>query len=88
MMHDKITVELQEIVLAQLLDHAMIGMKETGEYTPALAVAYKELAEKLPNSAWNAETIKKFATDLDDTVDGADDDYSFTLEEYDEYDDY
>ena len=87
-MNDKIQIELPEIVLAQLLDHAMIGMKEMEEYTPALASAYKELAAKLPNSAWNAETIKKFAIDLDDSIDGADEDYSFILDDYDEFDDY
>lgn len=88
MMNDKITIELQEIMLAQLLDHAMNGIKETGEYTPMLAWTFKELANKLPDSAWNAETIKEFAAGLDDTIDDGDEDYSFTLEEYDEYDDY
>lgn len=88
MMNDKITVELEEIALAQLLDHAMMGIQETGEYTPALAFAYKELAEKLPDSVWNAEAIKEFASSLDDSIDGPDEDYSFILEEYDEFDDY
>ena len=90
MMNDKIQIELQEIMLAQLLDHAMVGMKETGEYTPMLAWAFKELADKLPDSAFNAETIKEFATSLNDSIDDEndEDDYSFTLEEYDDYDDY
>ena len=88
MMNDKIQIELQEIMLAQLLDHAMTGIKETGEYTPMLAWTFKELANKLPMSAWNAEAIKEFAAGLDDTIDDGDEDYSFTLEEYDEYDDY
>lgn len=88
MMNDKITIELQEIMLAQLLDHAMHGIQETGEYTPMLAFYFKELASKLPNSAWNAEAIKEFAANLDDTVDGPDEDYSFILDDYDEYDDY
>ena len=88
MINDKINIELQEIVLAQLLDHAMIGMKETGEYTPAMATAFKQLAAKLPNSAWNAETIKEYAKTLDDSIPDDDDDYSFMLEEYDDYDDY
>lgn len=87
-MNDKITVELQEIVLAQLLDHAMVGIKETGEYTPMLAWTFKELAAKLPNSAWNAEQIKEFAKTLDDSLDDGDENYSFMLEEYDDYDDY
>lgn len=88
MMNDKIQVELQEIMLAQLLDHAMVGMQETGEYTPMLAWTFKELANKLPDSAYNAETIKEFASNLDDSIDDGDEDYSFTLEDYDEYDDY
>lgn len=75
MMNDKITIELQEIVLAQLLDHAMVGIQQTGEYTPMLAFYFKELANKLPNSAWNAEQIKEFAKTLDDTIDDDYDDY-------------
>ena len=88
MMNDKIQVELQEIMLAQLLDHAMVGMKETGEYTPMLAWTFKELADKLPNSAYNSEAIKEFAANLDDNLEDDDDDYSFSLEGYDEFDDY
>lgn len=89
MMNDKIQVELQEIMLAQLLDHAMVGMQTTGEYTPMLAWTFKQLAEKLPDSAYNAEQIKEFAKTLDDSIEeDDDDDYSFTLEEYDDYDDY
>ena len=87
MMNDKVNIELQEIMLAQLLDHTMVGIQTTGEYTPMLAWTFKELANKLPDSAWNAQAIKEFAANLDDTIDD-DEDYSFTLEEYDEYDDY
>lgn len=72
MMSDKIQIELQEIMLAQLLEHAMVGMQETGEYTPAMASTFKELAAKLPDSAWNAQAIKKFADSLDDSIDDAD----------------
>jgi hypothetical protein len=88
MMNDKVNIELQEIMLAQLLDHAMVGIKETGEYTPMLAWTFKQLAEKLPDSAWNAETIKEFAASLDDTIDDGDEDYSFTLDPLYDEDDY
>ena len=73
MMNDKITIELQEIMLAQLLEHAMVGIQETGEYTPMLAWTFKELAAKLPDTAWDAKIIKKFAANLDDTTDDEDD---------------
>lgn len=86
-MNDKIQVELQEIMLAQLLDHAMVGIQETGEYTPMLAWTFKELADKLPKTAWNAEAIKEFAANLDDT-EGEDEDYSFILDDTNDYDDY
>lgn len=79
MMNDKIQIELQEIMLAQLLDHAMHGIQETGEYTPMLAWTFKELANKLPNSAWNAEAIKEFAASLEQ-----EEDYPL-LEEDDDY---
>ena len=87
-MNDKITIELEEIMLAQLLEHAMNGIQETGEYTPMLAWTFKELAAKLPDTAWDAKAIKEFATNLDDTDDGEDEDYSFLLESYDDEDDY
>ena len=75
MMNDKITVEIEEVVLAQLLEHAMNGIQETGEYTPMLAWTFKELANKLPDTAWEAKAIKQFAADLDDTSD--DDEYDY-----------
>lgn len=74
MMNDKITIELQEIMLAQLLEHAMNGIQETGEYTPMLAWTFKQLAERLPDTAWEAKAIKQFAADLDDT---SDDEYDY-----------
>lgn len=75
MMNDKIQVELQEIMLAQLLDHAMNGIKETGEYTPMLAWTFKELANKLSDNAWDAQAIKEFAANLNDSCDDDEDDY-------------
>ena len=72
-MNDKITVELQEIMLAQLLEHAMVGIQETGEYTPMLAFTFKELANKLSDNAWDAQIIKEFAANLDDSCDDEDD---------------
>ena len=75
MMNDKITIELEEIMLAQLLKHAMVGIQETGEYTPMLAWTFKELANKLSNNAWDAQAIKEFANNLDDTTDDDEDDY-------------
>ena len=73
MMNDKITIEIEEVMLAQLLEHAMNGIQETGEYTPMLAWTFKELANKLPDSAWDAEAIKNFAASLNDSID--EDDY-------------
>ena len=73
MMNDKISIELQEIMLAQLLEHAMNGIQETGEYTPMLAWTFKELANKLSDNAWDAKAIKEFANNLDDTTDDEDD---------------
>lgn len=86
MMSDNIQIELQEIVLAQLLTHAMEGIMETGEYTPALAHAFKELADKLPVTAWNSELIKEYAKTLDDNIED-DEDYPLTWddEDWDEY---
>ena len=69
MINDKIVVEIEEVMLAQLLEHAMVGIQETGEYTPMLAWTFKELAAKLPDTAWDAKIIKEFAADLDDTSD-------------------
>lgn len=66
-MNDKITIEIEEVMLAQLLEHAMNDIQETGEYTPMLAWTFKELANKLPDTAWEAKAIKQFAADLDDT---------------------
>lgn len=74
MMNDKITIEIEEVMLAQLLEHAMQGIQETGEYTPMLAWTFKELANKLPDTAWEAKAIKQFAADLDDT---SDDEYDY-----------
>lgn len=73
MMNDKIVVEIEEVMLAQLLEHAMNGIQETGEYTPMLAWTFKQLAEKLPDTAWDAKEIKEFANNLDDTTDDEDD---------------
>ena len=73
-MNDKITIEIEEVMLAQLLEHAMQGIQETGEYTPMLAWTFKELANKLPDTAWEAKAIKQFAADLDDT---SDDEYDY-----------
>ena len=72
MMNDKITIEIEEVTLAQLLEHAMIGIQETGEYTPMLAWTFKELANKLPDSAWDAKAIKEFAANLDDSCEDED----------------
>lgn len=75
MMNGKITIEIEEVMLAQLLEHAMNGIQETGEYTPMLAWTYKELANKLPDTAWDAKIIKEFAANLDDSYDDDEDDY-------------
>ena len=75
MLNDKITIEIEEVMLAQLLSHAMVGIQETGEYTPMLAWTFKELANKLPDTAWDAKIIKEFAANLDDSCDDDEDDY-------------
>jgi hypothetical protein len=75
MINDKIQIELEEVMLAQLLEHAMNGIQETGEYTPMLAWTFKELANKLPDTAWDAKVIKEFAANLDDSCDDDEDDY-------------
>ena len=74
-MNDKIQIELEETMLAQLLEHAMNGIQETGEYTPMLAWTFKELANRLPDTAWDAKIIKEFASNLDDTTDDDEDNY-------------
>lgn len=81
-------IEISEEALAELLTHAMAGMQEVGEYTSTVVHTFKELANKLPNSAWNAKVIKEYAITLDDTVDGPDEDYSFILDDTNDYDDY
>lgn len=88
MMHDKIDITITEEALAQLLSYAMDGMREVGEYSPVLAHTFKELASKLPVTAWDAEYIHAFADSLNDTVDGPDEDYSFILNDANDYDDY
>jgi hypothetical protein len=75
MMNDKITIEIEEVMLAQLLEHAMIGIQETGEYTPMLAWTFKELANKLSDNAWDVQAIKEFAANLNDSCDDDEDDY-------------
>lgn len=85
MMNDKITIEIEEVMLAQLLEHAMNGIQETGEFTPTCIAAFKELVNKLPESAWNYKSLHEFADSL---IEEGDEDYSFTLEPWDDEDDY
>lgn len=80
-----ISTEIPEAALAELLEHAMTGMQEVGEFTPTCAQAFKELVSKLPKDAWNYKSLQEFAASLKDE---GEEDYSFTLEDYDEYDDY
>lgn len=85
MMHDKIMVEIEKEALFQLLDHAKTGIQEIGDYTPMLAFRYKELLKTLKEDPAYANThLNEFADDLDDSIDD-DDNYSFLLEEYDDY---
>lgn len=89
MMNDKITIEIEKEALFQLLDHAKTGIQEIGDYTPMLAFRYKELLEELKKDSAYANThLNEFADNLDDSIDDGDEDYSFILEDYDEYDDY
>lgn len=81
-------IEIKEDALAELLTHAMAGMQEVGEYSSTTVHTFKELANKLPDSAWNAQAIKEFAKTLDDSIDGPDEDYSFILDDTNDYDDY
>lgn len=88
-MHDKITIEIEKEALFQLLEHAKTGIQEVGDYTPMLAFRYKELLNVLKEDPVYANThLNEFAASLDDSIDDDDDDYSFLLEEYDDYDDY
>lgn len=70
-----LNIEIEEDTLAELLDYAMTGMEEIGEYTPALVKTFKELANKLSVHAYDSEVIKGFAASLQAEVDGADEDY-------------
>lgn len=87
-MNDKITIEVTEQGLAELLSYAMTGIEEVGDTSPVLVDTFKELANKLPVTAYDAEVTKEFAANLSTTVDGADEDYSFTLESLYDEDDY
>ena len=79
-----INIEITEEALAQLLDYTMTGMQELGEYTPTVTEAFKELVNKLPESAWNYETLREFADSLKNA---GDEDYSFLIgdDDDDEY---
>lgn len=82
---NKVNIEISVLGLAELLDYAKAGMQELGEITPAVTEAFKELVNKLPKTAWNYETLHEFADSLKDE---GDEDYSFILEPYNDYDDY
>lgn len=84
---NKVSIEISVLGLAELLDYAKTGMQELGEVTPAVIETFKELVNKLPKTAWNYETLHEFAASLD-TIDGPDEDYSFILDDTNDYDDY
>ena len=84
MMHDKIQIEVTEQGLAELLDYAMTGMQEIGEFTPVLIDTFRELVNKLPATAWNYEVLKGFTDNLYTL---ADEDYPLTGKDYED-DDY
>lgn len=74
-----LNIEIEEDTLAELLDYAMTGMEEIGEYTPTLVKAFKELADKLSVHAYDSEVIKGFAASLeaDDYPQIEDDEYDY-----------
>lgn len=74
-MHDKIQIEVTEQGLAELLSYAVIGIQEVGDTSPVLVDTFKELAAKLPVTAYDAEVTKEFAANLQAEIDGADEDY-------------
>lgn len=80
-----LNIEITEEALAQLLDCTMTGMQELGEYTPTVIETFKELVSKLPESAWNYKTLHEFADSLKDE---GEEDWSFILDDTNDYDDY
>jgi hypothetical protein len=77
-------IEIKPRILAELLENAEIGIKEIGEYSPELVHAFKELTQKLSEAEYASEHLIDFANSLSD----GDEDWSFTLEPYDDEDDY
>ena len=75
-------IKIEEDDLAELLTYAGYGMAEEGEYTPEFAQLFKQLVEQLPEGTWNKVALTERAASY------TDEDYSFTLEDYDDYDDY
>ena len=75
-------IEIEPKNLAELLTYAGYGMAEEGEYTPEFAQLFKQLVEKLPEGTWNKAALTERAASY------TDEDYSFILEPYDDYDDY
>lgn len=73
MMHDKIQIEVSEEGLAELLSYAIIGIQEIGDTSPILVKTFKELADKLPVTAYDAEVTKEFAASLEAEVEDEDD---------------
>lgn len=78
-------IEIEPRVLAELLENVEIGIKEIGEYSPELAHAFKELAQKLSEAGYANEHLIDFANSLSSN---GEEDWSFILEDYDDYDDY
>ena len=75
-------IEIEPEMLAELLTYASYGMAEEGEYTPEFAQLFKQLVLELPEGTWNKAALTERAASY------TDEDYSFTLEDYDDYDDY
>lgn len=75
-------IEIKPKDLAELLTYASYGMAEEGEYTPEFAQLFKQLVEQLPEGTWNRAALIERAANY------TDEDYSFTLEDYDDYDGY
>jgi hypothetical protein len=76
-------IEIESRVLAELLEHAEIGIKEIGEYSPELAHAFKELVLQLSEAGYASEHLIDFANSLSNT----EEDYSFLIgdDDDDEY---
>lgn len=82
---NKVNIEISVQGLAELLDYAKTGMQELGEVTPTCIEVFKTFLNNLPTTAWNYKELHEFVASLKDE---GDEDYSFILDDTNDYDDY